>query len=98
MYTIACSTYGLHHDSIEPTDTFGLPLTETLLPQELKKAGYDTFMVGKWHLGFFAWEYTPTFRGFDKFYGYYNVCFFCFFSFYPCTTQQQQPKENRSGL
>ena len=66
--------YGLHHDSIEPTDTFGLPLTETLLPQELKNAGYDTFMVGKWHLGFFAWEYTPTFRGFDKFYGFYNVC------------------------
>ncbi|XP_070531573.1 arylsulfatase J-like [Ptychodera flava] len=28
-------------------------------------------MVGKWDLGFCKEEYTPTRRGFDKFYGYY---------------------------
>ncbi len=29
-------------------------------------------MVGKWHLGYNKWAYTPTYRGFDTFYGFYN--------------------------
>jgi hypothetical protein len=27
-------------------------------------------MVGKWHLGFESWDYTPIGRGFDSYYGY----------------------------
>jgi hypothetical protein len=29
-------------------------------------------MLGKWDCGMTTWADTPTFRGFDTFYGYYN--------------------------
>ncbi|MEY4033982.1 MAG: hypothetical protein RL492_1176 [Verrucomicrobiota bacterium] len=47
----------------------GLPLTETLLPERLAKAGYATGMVGKWHLGAKP-EQTPPSRGFAEFFGF----------------------------
>ncbi len=48
---------------------FGLPLTETPLPQKLKDAGYTTGMVGKWHLGYEP-DFHPMSRGFDEFFGF----------------------------
>ncbi|ESO86974.1 hypothetical protein LOTGIDRAFT_235167 [Lottia gigantea] len=50
-----------------------LPLQLTILPQQLKKVGYATHAVGKWHLGFCNVSCTPTYRGFDSYLGYYNA-------------------------
>jgi arylsulfatase A-like enzyme len=47
-------------------------LEERFLPQALKDAGYETAIVGKWHLGHFSPDYLPTHRGFDHQYGHYN--------------------------
>ncbi len=61
--------YGLETLVIFPSHTYGLPTDERTLAQGLKDAGYDTAMVGKWHLGHADKKYWPQNRGFDRFYG-----------------------------
>src|SRR5262245_24954846 len=61
--------YGLQTMVIGPAQTFGLATDEYLLPQALKAAGYDTAIVGKWHLGHADQKYWPRQRGFDSQYG-----------------------------
>ncbi len=51
-----------------PESTGGLPQSEETLPELLKKVGYKTSMVGKWHLGHLP-EFLPTEHGFDSWYG-----------------------------
>lgn len=46
----------------------GLPLSQTTLPQVLKRAGYVTGCVGKWHLGAHP-QFHPNRRGFDEYFG-----------------------------
>src|SRR5262245_25700494 len=58
--------YGHEFNSV--ARRMGLPLTETTIADRLKKAGYATCAIGKWHLGD-ALEYRPMRRGFDEFYG-----------------------------
>ena len=50
----------------------GLPLNETLMPQILAGADYEAHATGKWHLGFYSWRHTPTFRGFNSILGFYS--------------------------
>ncbi|MEM9620747.1 MAG: arylsulfatase [Pseudomonadota bacterium] len=50
--------------------TEGLPVTERTLADHLRQAGYQTWLVGKWHLGHARQEFHPNARGFDHFYGH----------------------------
>ena len=47
----------------------GLPLAETTMADIFNSAGYQTALIGKWHLGFKG-DYHPNNRGFDYFYGH----------------------------
>jgi len=57
---------------VEPlgyTDTsVGLPPGHPTVAALIKAAGYDTALIGKWHLGYLP-EHSPTTHGFDEFYG-----------------------------
>lgn len=55
---------------ISKLDPRGLPLSEKLLPEILSEAGYQSLMVGKWHLGHTEKRYFPQARGFEHFYGH----------------------------
>jgi len=61
--------YGLQTIVIPSAGTYGLATDEWLLPQALAEAGYETAIVGKWHLGHARREYWPRQRGFDHQYG-----------------------------
>jgi arylsulfatase I/J len=61
--------YGLQTAAIPSGARYGLPTDEFLLSQALRGSGYETVLVGKWHLGHAKPEYWPCQRGFDHFYG-----------------------------
>ena len=64
--------YGMQDGTIPVNKPYGVPLSEKYLPEYLKELGYRTHMFGKWHIGLYRWAYTPTFRGYDSFMGYYS--------------------------
>src|SRR6266850_4420941 len=49
----------------------GLPPSHPTLPSLLKKSGYGTTLVGKWHLGFLP-DYSPLKSGYDRFFGIFG--------------------------
>lgn len=73
--------YKSKHECLPLTGMQGIPIFGAepralphgkLLQEYLKDLGYKTRIVGKWHLGFYKKEFTPTYRGFDSHLGYWN--------------------------
>lgn len=64
------SRIGLQFGQLLPTETGGLPLSETLLPEVLRDyGGYKSYALGKWNLGHSSPSYLATARGFDYYLG-----------------------------
>src|ERR1700693_2766221 len=55
--------------SSRATRNVGLPPEHATLPSILKKAGYQTTLIGKWHLGSLP-DFGPLQSGYDHFYGF----------------------------
>ena len=55
-------------------DDVRLKADDITLAQILKKEGYKTALLGKWHLGHGSIEYGPNNYGFDHFYGFLPGC------------------------
>lgn len=64
---------GMAYTVIRPWSPHGLPLNEHLLPETVRAAGYQTAIIGKWHLGHAHRRHLPNARGFDHFYGFLNA-------------------------
>ena len=62
---------GLEEPIAGASDTIGLPPEHPTLPSLLKKAGYNTALIGKWHLGSLP-NFGPLKSGYDSFYGNYG--------------------------
>ncbi|NNE57566.1 MAG: arylsulfatase [Hellea sp.] len=64
---------GVAHAVLMAWDNGGVSPEEHFMPESFRDAGYDTAMIGKWHLGHTIEQHTPNARGFDHFYGHFNT-------------------------
>ncbi len=64
---------GVAYGVIMPWHTNGVHPDERFMPESFRAAGYQTAMVGKWHLGHAQMTYHPNRRGFDHFYGHLHT-------------------------
>ncbi len=56
---------------IKKDSAFGLSTNYPSVATMVKKSGYETVLIGKWHLGFLP-EYSPNQNGFDYFFGIHS--------------------------
>ncbi|MFT7526519.1 MAG: arylsulfatase B [Arenicella sp.] len=64
---------GVAYAVIMPWTNNGVHPDEHFMPQSFLAAGYQTAMVGKWHLGHSQEPYHPNQRGFEHFYGHLHT-------------------------
>jgi arylsulfatase B len=64
---------GVAYAVIMPWSNVGIHPDEHFMPQSFRAAGYQTAMVGKWHLGHAQQTYHPNERGFEHFYGHLHT-------------------------
>jgi len=62
---------GLEEPIAGASDNIGLPPSHPTLPSLLKKVGYRTALIGKWHLGSLP-TFGPLKSGYDVFFGNYG--------------------------
>src|SRR5258705_12003860 len=62
---------GLEEPLPSGRNDIGLPPDHPTLPSLLKKAGYGTTLIGKWHLGSLP-KFGPLKSGYDHFYGFHG--------------------------
>jgi arylsulfatase A-like enzyme len=59
---------GLQEPLTASSPPVGIPATQPTIASRMREAGYDTALIGKWHLGWRP-EYQPNRHGFDEFFG-----------------------------
>lgn len=64
---------GVGHAVLMAWQDGGVSLDEHFMPQDYQAAGYDTAMVGKWHLGHTIEQHLPNARGFNHFHGHLHT-------------------------
>jgi arylsulfatase A-like enzyme len=64
---------GTAYAGFQPWNNGGVSPEEHFMPESFKAAGYQTAMIGKWHLGHTIQPMVPNSRGFDHFYGHLNT-------------------------
>ncbi len=64
---------GVAYAVIMPWSNVGIHPDEHFMPESFRAAGYQTAMVGKWHLGHAQQTYHPNERGFEHFYGHLHT-------------------------
>lgn len=64
---------GVAYAVIMPWMNIGIHPDEHFMPESFLAAGYQTAMVGKWHLGHALQAYHPNERGFEHFYGHLHT-------------------------